>query len=158
VTFKLTAVACIVAATALTAVAAASPAASRQQRIVITDKAGSTDGFVLAPLSRGPLTRVTGTAFACCWSRRFGVRNGESVETDAPVIRTFSTRQGTFTWRASIDWYDAGNGYVIGTGTWRIVHGTGFYEHLEGSGRVALAPTPDGNGTARAEGLVDLGR
>jgi hypothetical protein len=154
---KLLAVACLVVATVLTAVATASPVA-KKQRIAITAPGGNTDRFVLAPLTHSPLAHDSGTASSCCWTRRFTTRDGQSIETDAPVIRTFSGKHGTFTWRASIDWVDAGNGYLVGTGTWRIVRGTGVYTHLEGNGRIALSSPPEGSGSARAEGLVDLGK
>lgn len=154
---RLTAVTCIVAATVLTAVAAASPASSRQ-RIAITDVKGSSAAFVLTPLTAGPIARDSGTATACCWTRNFITRDGQAIEIDAPVVRTFVGKHGTFTWRASIDWLDAGNGYEVGTGAWKIVHGTGAYKHLEGNGHVTLSSPPQGLGSARAEGLVDLGR
>lgn len=154
---KLTAVACIIAASVLTAVAAASPAASKQ-RIVITNQKGNPNRFVMAAVAPGPVAGDSGTASACCWSQRFITRDGQTIEIDSPVVRTFVGKQGTFTWRASIEWVDAGNGYTVGTGTWTIVRGTGVYQHLEGNGHVALLDTGEASLSSRAEGLVDLHR
>ncbi len=46
--------------------------------------------------------------------------------------------------------------YRVGTGKWKIVHGTGAYAHLEGHGCIALLSDAIGLVAGRAEGLVDL--
>jgi len=126
-----------------------------EQRIAITSPHGNTAVFVLEPLTSGPVVRDSGTATACCWTRRFIRRDGEAVEIDNP-LRTFEGKRGTFTWRAQIGWVVAG-GYSIGTGTLQIVHGTGAYRHLEGRGRIATITGPNEQGIAdQADGLVDL--
>lgn len=150
--------ACIVAAVILTAVATASPAGSKQ-RILITTPKGNGHAFVLAPLTAGPLARDSGTASACCWTERFIKRDGQSIEIDNP-LKTYVGKHGTFTTRLVIEWVDAGHGQVIGTGTWKIVRGTGAYAHLEGNGRLAVLwpnALPSWE-TSRAAGLVALRR
>src|SRR5262245_55045016 len=135
---KLAAVAAVVvAAVTLSAVAAAGPR-DQLQRVAMTAKKGNANAFVLTPLQPGPVVRDSGYADACCWSQRFVTRDGQSIEIDDP-LKTFMSTRGTFTYRASIEWVDAGNGYSVGTGTWRIVRGTGEYAHLTGSGRLAVS-------------------
>lgn len=156
---KLIAAVCVVAAAVLTIVAPASPAGSKQQRIAITTAKGTGHVFVLAPLTSGELARDSGTASACCWTERFITRDGQSIEINDP-LKTYVGKQGTFTMRLVIAWINAGNGYSIGTGTWKIVDGTGAYKRLEGSGRIAVS-WPDALPSwqsSRAEGLVYLRR
>jgi hypothetical protein len=155
---KVTALACVVAAAACTAAADAGRAVSKQ-RIAITTAVGDGHAFVLAPLTAGPVARDSGTASACCWTQRLVTREGQSIEIDNP-LKTYVGKRGTFTMRLVIAWVGAGNGYTIGTGTWRIVSGTGAYEHLEGNGHIAVS-WPDALPSwqsSRADGLVDLGR
>jgi hypothetical protein len=151
------AAAIVVAAVVLTGVATAGHAAA-QQRVAITSPGGNSGAFVLKPLTSGPIKRDSGTATACCWTRRVLRRDGQSIEIDDP-LRTFEGNRGTFAWRARIEFVDLEKGYSIGTGTWKIVRGTGSYAHLEGHGRVALITDATGQSVAdRAEGLVDLRR
>jgi hypothetical protein len=155
---KLATAICVVAASVFTAVATASPAASKQ-RILISTPKGNGLSFVLAPLTAGPVARDSGPASACCWSQRFVTRDGESIEIDNP-LKTFIGKHGSFTARIVIEWIDAGHGQSIGTGSWKIVSGTGVYAHLKGGGRIAVV-WPEAQTsweTSRAEGLVSLGR
>ena len=145
-----------VAAALATGVAMAGHAAARQ-RIAITSPGGNAGTFVLTPLTSGPIMRDSGTASACCWTQRLIQRDGQAIEIDNP-LRTFEGTRGTFVWRARIEWVDPGSGYAIGTGTWRILRGTGAYAHLEGHGRIAIIAGANDQGVAdRAEGLVGLG-
>jgi hypothetical protein len=145
-----------IAAAIVTGAATAGHTAARQ-RIAITTASGNSATFALTPLTTGPIMRDSGTATACCWTRRFIQRDGQAIEIDNP-LRTFVGKRGTFTWRGSIAWVNPGKGYYVGTGTWKIVHGTGSYAHLEGHGRLATITGPaDQDVTNRAEGLVDLG-
>jgi hypothetical protein len=120
------------------------------------DRVGREDrAFALAPLTSGPLTRDSGTATSGCWTRRFIQRGGQSVEVDNPR-RTFEGKRVASAWRARITWVDLGRGYSVGTGTWKIVHGTGAYARVEEHGRIALITDASNHGPVRAEGLVDL--
>jgi hypothetical protein len=155
---KLSVAAALLAAAAIvTGVASADHAANHRQRILISYPDGNSGSFVLTPLTSGPITRDSGTATACCWTSRFVRRDGQASEIDKP-LRTFVSKRGTFVWRARIAWVNSGSGYSIGTGTWKIVRGTGAYAQLEGKGRVALITGANDQDVAgRAEGLLRLG-
>ena len=153
---KLSAAAALVVAAAVATGAAMAAHTAAQQRIAITTP-GSGGHFVLTPLTSGPIGRDSGTWTYCCWTRRFSQRDGQAIETDNP-ISTFEGKHGTFVWREQIEWVDVEKGYSIGTGTWKIVRGTGAYAHLEGHGRSAVMALNRNPVGYRAEGLVDLGR
>jgi hypothetical protein len=154
----LSAAAALVVAAALATGAAMGGHAAAQQRIAITSPGSIDSGvFVLTPLTSGPIGRDSGTRIYCCWTRRFSQRDGQAIETDNPLV-TFEGKHGTFVWREQIDWIDLEKGYAIGTGTWKILRGTGAYAHLEGHGRVAIVDANHQGVADRAEGLVDLGR
>jgi hypothetical protein len=155
---KLLAAAMLFVVSAMSAAVATAGPTAAQQRVAITSPHGNSALFVLTPLAPGPLVRDSGTATACCWTRRFVQRDGQSIEIDNP-LRTFEGKHGTFTWRARIEWVDLHSGYSIGTGTWKIVRGTGAYAHLEGHGRIGVVTGANEQGMAdRAEGFVALGR
>jgi hypothetical protein len=50
-------------------------------------------------------------------------------------------KRGTFRWRARIEWVDRGNGYSVGTGTWKIVRGTGAYKTCGGAVAAPSGPS-----------------
>lgn len=139
------------AAASLTAVAATEPVAAKQ-RIAIIGK-GSTHTFVVVPLTPGELGRDSGSFADCCWTERVTVRDGQRVEIDNPLA-TYTGARGTLVVRYRVEWVDAGNGYTVGTGTWKIVRGTGAYKGITGSGRSASAWLRDGFLGLRAEGWV----
>ena len=154
---KLSAAAALVVAAALTTGAAMAGHAAAQQRIAISGGIDYSARFVLTPLTSGPIKRDSGRATHCCWTRRFIQRDGQAIEIDNP-LSTYEGKHGTFVYRAQIEWIDVEKGYAIGTGTWKILRGTGAYAHIEGHGRIAIV---QGNYQAiadRAEGLVDLRR
>ena len=153
---KLSAAATLFVVAAMVTGAATAGRTAAPQRVAITSPSGNSSAFVLTPLTSGDVVRDSGTATACCWTRRYIQRDGQSIEIDNP-LRTFVGKRGTFAWRARIEWVDPGNGYYVGTGTWKIVRGTGAYRHLEGHGRLAVVTgTADQDLTTRAEGLADL--
>jgi hypothetical protein len=156
---KLSAAAALVVAAAVATGAAMGGHAAAQQRIAITSPGSIESGvFVLTPLTSGPIGRDSGTRTWCCWTRHFSQRDGQAIEIDKPVLETFKGKHGTFVWRAQVVWIDLEKGYSIGTGTWKILRGTGAYAHLEGHGRMAFVDVNQQGVTDRAEGLVDLGR
>jgi hypothetical protein len=152
----LVAAALSVAAATLAGVATAGPSAKpTQQRIAIAmDKA---PGFVLTPLTSGPIRRDSGTWTACCWTDRAVTRDGQSAATDDPTL-TFKGKRGTFTWHAKVTFVDLDNDYTVATAVWKIASGTGAYAHLEGHGRQAFVQRTDGNNELadKAEGLMGL--
>ena len=145
----------ILAAT-LAGIATAGPSAkAKQQRIaIILDK---TPGFVLTPLTSGPIRHDAGTWSACCWTDRSVTRDGQTASIDDPTL-TFTSKRGTFTWHAKVTFVDLDNDYTVATAVWKIVSGTGAYAHLEGHGRQAFVARTNGNHNwaDKAEGLMGL--
>jgi len=139
------------AAVTSTATAAAEPVATTQ-RIAITGK-GDAHTFVLTPLTGGKLRRDSGTFSDCCWSERVILRDGQRIEIENPLA-TYVGRRGTLVVRYRVEWANAGNGYTVGTGAWKIVRGTGAYKGLTGNGRSAAAWSGDQFAGVRAEGWV----
>lgn len=159
---KISAVLAIVAAGGITAALLAGGATARsavkQQRIAIAiqPEAGT---FVLKPLSSGAVARDSGRVNFCCWTSKDSTRDGQSIEVNDPT-GVFTGKHGTFTWHERITFVSSDNDYGVGESTWKIVHGTGVYRHLEGHGRDVLVLKSAENRflAAKAEGLVDLGR
>lgn len=150
-------VAALAVAAALLAGVASASSPAKQQRIAIafSQKAGT---FVLTPLAPGPILHDSGTYTSCCWTERYSIRDGQSIEIDDPTVSFTSTR-GTFTWHERITFVDINNGYTVATATWTIARGTGAYANLEGHGReAAVNRTGGGEIAARAEGLLYLTR
>ena len=153
--WKLTVVAVLAAAAVtLAAVAAAGPVAAKQRIAIQGQKtAAGRDAGVLTPLTSGALGRDSGTLTACCWSERSVMRDGQSIDINDPLL-TFTLKQGTLVTRNRIEWIDIGNGYAIGTHTWKVVRGTGDYARLEGHGHGAVVELPNGALKWRFEGFV----
>src|SRR5262245_48912719 len=114
---------------------ASADAAASKQRIAITAKAGI-NRFVLRPFEAGALAPDSGTATWCCWGQRVVVRQGQRIEINNPLA-TLTGKRGTLVLRWRIEWLDAGNGYTVGTSTWKVVRGDGAYKGISGSGRGA---------------------
>jgi hypothetical protein len=143
-----------VAAVALASIAVAGPSKKpKLQRVVITAAKGDTTEFALRPLKVGAVKRDSGVRTACCWTQRFVVRDGQKIEIDDPLV-TFRGKRGTFTYRARILWLDAGNGYTVATGTWKLVEGTGAYAHFRGHGRLAIDLPQESETSWQAEGYL----
>jgi hypothetical protein len=140
-----------IAVLTLTTVAAAEPLAGKQ-RISITGK-GEAHTFVLTPLTAGAPRRDSGSFNDCCWRERVIMRDGQKVEINDPIA-TYTGQRGTLVLRYRVEWVNAGNGYTVGTGTWKIIRGTGVYSGMTGSGRQAAAWFRDSFVGFRAEGLV----
>jgi hypothetical protein len=150
---KLAAVAVLVTAAAtLTSVGAAGDLTSAaKQRVQIRSNTNQST-FVLAG-NAGSLRHDSGTAIWSVNASRTVMRDGQSIEIN-DVTATFDGAHGTLTTRFRIEWTEAGHGYSIGSGTWKVVRGTGDYEHVTGGGRSASAWPPNGAVSWRAEGLV----
>ena len=140
-----------IAILALTTVAAAEPLAGRQ-RISITGKGGG-HTFILTPLAAGALRRDSGSFSDCCWRERVIMRDGQRIEVNDPIA-TYTGERGSFVLRYRVEWVNAGNGYTVGTGTWKVIRGTGVYDGFTGSGRTAATWFRDSFVSFRAEGLV----
>ena len=66
-------------------------------------------------------------------------------------------KRGEIVTRFRIDWLDAGNGHNAGSGTWKVIRGTGAYANLTGAGRSAHVWLPRGPAASRAEGFMRSG-
>jgi hypothetical protein len=144
----------------LSSVAAAGPGAARQQ-VEITAKGDANpagfDKFVLTPLSPGALKPDSGREASVVAKQRVVTRDGQRAEI-VTWVTTCKGKRGSFVLRVRIEHIDAGNGFHIGTGTWRFVRGTGVYAGITGGGRVANAWISFGSGalSERRDGFLTL--
>lgn len=129
----------LAAVVALTSVAAAGPAATKQ-RIQIDMKIHPTKTFALATLQSGPLKRDSGT-HACNGGDPDDLgavqRDGQEAFRWECRAWTFTGKRGTLVLRSQFAWIEAGGPYNIATGTWKVVRGTGQYAGVTGGGRSA---------------------
>lgn len=151
-------VAVIVALTA-TSVAAAGPTAAKQRVAIVsygTEANPNVARFLFAPLQAGPLRRDSGTGSADLSNERVVMRGGQRVAIYDSVVETFKGKRGTLVIRSRIEWVEAGSGYHIGTGTWKVVRGTGQYARAAGSGRRGDVYLDSGPWSGRNEGFLIL--
>jgi hypothetical protein len=129
----------LAAAFMLASVAAAGPEAAKQ-RVSITTQAAQTtkvSPFVLTPLQAGAIKRDSGKLIAGSNATdRVVMREGQEV-TIVDDVSTFKGKRGSFVTRYHAEWVDAGNGYDVASGTWKVLRGTGQYAKITGSGRGA---------------------
>jgi hypothetical protein len=129
----------LAAAFMLTSVAAAGPNAAKQ-RVTITTQAAQTtrvSPFVLTPLQAGAIKRDSGKLIAGSNDAdRVVMRDGQEVTIDDDLA-TFKGKRGSLVIRYHGEWVDAGNGYSVASGTWKVVRGTGQYARVTGGGRTA---------------------
>ena len=123
-------------------VAAASPGAAKQRvEITATGVANPTSSlkFVLTPWAgAGALMPDSGTETSVVANQRNVTRHGQPAQI-VTWITTCKGKRGSFVMRVRIEHVDAGNGFHIGTGTWKFARGTGAYAGITGGGRVANA-------------------
>ena len=62
------------------------------------------------------------------------MRDGQRV-TVQNYVTTRKGKRGSFVARSRMEYVAAGNGYLVGTNTWRFVRGTGQYAQITGGGR-----------------------
>lgn len=126
----------IVAAVTLTSVAAAGPTATKQRvAIVMTNLPDGT--FALTPLQLGAVRTDSGTTGVSLSGPVVVMRGGQQIEVWTNTW-TLTGKRGTLTFRERVEWIDAGGPY-IGTGTWKLVRGTGEYAGITANGRSASA-------------------
>src|SRR6266705_1861045 len=65
-------------------------------------------------------------------------------------------KAGSLVIRYRTEYVDAGNGYHVGTGTWKVVRGTGQYAGITGGGRSGAVTLDRGPWSSRAEGFLTL--
>ena len=126
--------------------------------MAITSQAGTTtpvSPFVLTPLETGLLKRDSGTATGALPPERVVIREGQSVSV-YDGVSTLRGKRGTLVMRYHSEYVDAGNGYHVGTGTWKVVRGTGQYAGIAGGGRSGDVWLERGPWSSRNEGLLTL--
>jgi hypothetical protein len=145
-------VALVVAVTLTPAAAAGSQAA--KQRVVIALKDLPNGSFVLSPKGAGTVERDSGKTRIAIKGPRTATRDGQTFEI-FDLVWTLTGKRGSLTLREHRDWFDTGDAF-IGTGTWRVVRGTGAYAGAAGSGRSAHVGHDRGNGAwfVRQEGFL----
>jgi hypothetical protein len=150
----------LAAAVTLAAAAAAGPDAAKQ-RVVLTTKGvasiPSSARFVLLPLQGGALGRDSGREGAGALPpERVVMRDGQKVTVYDRVIETLEGRRGTLVIRSRIEYVEAGSGYHVGTGTWKVVRGTGDYAGVTGGGRRGDVWLDRGPWSGRNEGFLSV--
>ena len=136
----------LAAAVTLISVAAAGPHAAKQ-RVAIDMKIYPQGKFVLRPQQAGALKQDSGT-ISSNWtdvSGRNVMRDGQEVTIYDAAVTTLTGKLGTLTIRDRNEWVAVANEKVrdgdfrpgIGTGTWKVVRGTGQYAGIVGKGRDA---------------------
>lgn len=145
----------LAAAVALTSVAAAGPAATKQ-RVQIDMKIHPKKTFALATLQSGALKRDSGTHACPGDPDDLGTvqRDGQEVFRWECRAWTFTGKRGTLVLRSQFAWIEAGGPYNIATGTWKVVRGTGQYAGITGRGRSAQVGGPSG-WVARYQGFLN---
>ena len=149
------------AAVILTSIAAAGPHAAKQRVAIITNGAANTSSpaeFVLTPLRAGALKRDSGSTKVdgSLPPERVAIRNGQKVAIYDPIVEKLEGKRGTLVLRSRIEYVDAGNGYHVGTGTWKVVRGTGQYARVTGGGRRGDVYLDRGPWSGRNEGFFTL--
>jgi hypothetical protein len=145
----------LVAAVTLAAVAAAGPDAARQ-RVAITTQAAETtpaSPFVLTPLHAGALKRDSGMQTGAIPPERVVMREGQRVSIYHGVV-TLEGNRGNLVIRYRSEYVEAGNGYHVGAGTWKVVRGTGQYAGATGGGRSGDVWLDRGPWSSRLEGFL----
>jgi hypothetical protein len=149
----------LMATVPLTSVAAAGSVAAKQ-RVAITMHAAEpspVSPFVLTPLQGGPLKRDSGTQTGALPTGREVMRKGQKV-TIYDGITTLKGSRGTLVIRYRSEYVDAGNGYQVGKGTWKVVRGTGQYAHVAGGGLSGDVSLESGPWSSREEGFLAASR
>ncbi|HLG08918.1 MAG TPA: hypothetical protein VI409_09665 [Gaiellaceae bacterium] len=145
----------IVAAVTLTSVAAAGPDAAKQRVAIVMNDLP--DGkFLLSPFQLGAVKSDSGRTSVALSGPNVVMREGQTIEVWRNTW-TLTGKRGSLTIRERVEWIDAGQPF-IGTGTWKLVRGTGQYAGIAGSGRSASAGLNRANGAwfVRYEGFLIL--
>lgn len=149
----------LIAAVTATSVAAASPIAAKQRVAIVSygvEANPNAARFLLTPLQAGVLRRDSGTGSAVLSNEHVVMREGQRVAIYDSVVETFKGKRGTLVIRSRIEWVEAGSGYHIGTGTWKVVRGTGQYAGAAGGGRRGDVYLDSGRWSGRNEGFFTL--
>jgi hypothetical protein len=147
----------LAAAVTLTTGAAAGPSAAKQRVAITTQAAQPTkvSPFVLTPLRAGRLKPDSGKLTVSLPPERIVMRDGQKVSVYEGSAR-LKGKLGSLVIRYRDEYVQAGNGYHVGIGTWKVVRGTGQYAHVTGGGRTGNVWLDRGPWSSREEGVLTL--
>ena len=143
----------VVLAAALTFVSAAAGTSTAPKQLVTFDSKAGPDHFTLVWRKPGAAITDSGSVDNNVRTAEHLVRDGQSVRVNS-VLETYTGKRGTLVLRDRIEWLDAGNGYMIGVSTWRVVRGTGAYKGVTGGGRGGSVWPPSGPVSFHADGFL----
>jgi hypothetical protein len=154
---RLVTVVALAAAVTLTAVAAAGPAAAKQ-RVAINMKDPDNGTFVLTPLQAGTLKRDSGKVTLVYNDPTTVMREGQRIDVYRNTY-ALTGKRGSLSIRERTEFVSVSNEKVpgfdftpgVGTGTWKVVGGTGAYAKVTGGGRSGHQGHP---WLVRQEGLL----
>lgn len=151
----------VAATVTLTSVAAAGRDAGKQRVAIMTKGAANASRpavFVLTPLQVGALRRDSGTTRVegSLPPERVVMRDGQRVAIYDPIVETLTGKRGRLVIRSRIEYVNAANGYHVGTGTWKVVRGTGQYARITGGGRRGDVYLDRGPWSGRDEGFLNV--
>jgi hypothetical protein len=138
---RLITVVALAAAVTLTAVAAAGPATTKQ-RVAFNMKNPDSGSFVLTPLQAGTLKRDSGKVRLVYNDPTTVMREGQRIDVYRNAY-TLMSKRGSLSIRERTEFVSVSNEKVpgfdftpgVGTGTWKVVGGTGAYAKVTGGGR-----------------------
>jgi hypothetical protein len=138
---RLITVVALAAAVTLTAVAAAGPATTKQ-RVALNMKNPDSGSFVLTPLQAGTLKRDSGKVRLVYNDPTTVMRDGQRIDVYRNAY-TLMSKRGSLSIRERTEFVSVSNEKVpgfdftpgVGTGTWKVVGGTGAYAKVTGGGR-----------------------
>ncbi len=81
------------------------------------------------------------------------MRDGQRIDIYGDV-GTYKGKLGSLVIRHRTEYVDGGNGYHVGTGTWKVVRGTGQYAQITGGGRSGTVWLDRGPWSFRSEGFL----
>jgi len=147
----------LAAAVTLTSVAAAGPEAAKQ-RVAINIKNPDDGTFVLTPLQAGTFNRDSGTVSLAYNDPTIVIREGQRINIYRNTY-TLRGKRGSLSIRERAEFVSVSNEKVpgfdftpgVGTGTWKVVGGTGAYAEVTGSGRSGMQGQPS---LVRQEGFL----
>jgi hypothetical protein len=99
--------------------------------------------------------RDSGTMTAGVPPGRDVMREGQKI-TIYDDVATLKGKRGSLVIRYRAEYVDAGEGYHVGTGTWKVVRGTGQYAQISGGGRSGNVSLDRGPWSSRDEGFLTL--
>ena len=122
-------------------------ATATKQRVAIDGKFSPNEEkgtFKLIALSGGTLKGESGTLTGQGRIAAPVVRKNGQEFTAVTGSDTYKSASGTLTVSQRIEIVEAGRGYYVNTGTWKVVSGTGAYEGYVGGGTFVAAEPPNG--------------